>query len=418
MTAGASSRTGRSAKLVPAGRSGRNCPNGRFPVLCRIRTVGSVPNSLASLWAEPAISNAPGRSRRDWFLAGAVALGTVIEVVFRNGLVWPAVAFVFGLALAGAVVLRREHPLEAALFGFGGFVLIDGATALGDRPPFTLYSGAVVLVFAFALFRWGSARDAAIGLGVMAAALAASSIVDYNGVGDIVGGAAVLMFVAVLGASIRYRGTARDQLIEQAQAFERQQMARELHDTVGHHVSAIVVQARAGLVEVDAGSLTGASESLRVIVDEATRTLTEMRSVVGVLRSDTGGNTASAFFTVADIEHLTERSTAITTVVVHTSGDLSGIAPMLVTGIYRVAQESVTNALRHARRSTLIEVAVTAAPTDLMLVVSDDGDGTGDIAQPGYGMAGMGERVGLLGGTFDAGPHPSGGWAVRVALPR
>ena len=64
-----------------------------------IRTVGFVPNSLASLWAEPAISNPPERSRRDDALAAAVAAGTVIEVVFRSDLVWPALGLVFGLAL-------------------------------------------------------------------------------------------------------------------------------------------------------------------------------------------------------------------------------------------------------------------------------------------------------------------------------
>jgi len=376
-----------------------------------------VPNSLASLWAEPAISNPPERSRRDDALAAAVAAGTVIEVVFRSDLVWPALGLVFGFALAGAVVIRRQRPLGVVLFGFGGFAAIDVATLIGGREPFVLHSGSVVLVLAFALFRWGSGRHATAGLVAMAAALASASVVDFNGAQDVVGGASVLLLVAVLGASIRYRRTARDQLIEQAKSNERQQIARELHDTVAHHVSAIAVQARAGLVEVDGLSFTGAAHALQVIADEATRTLTEMRSMVGMLRDDPAG-TMSNMRGPTDIEQLVWRSTADTTVFVRTNSDLADIAPMMAAALYRVAQESVTNALRHARHASRIDVSVETTSSDVTLVVSDDGDATGSGSPAGYGLTGMGERVGLLSGVFAAGPGPSGGWTVRAVLPR
>jgi len=382
-----------------------------------MRTVGFVPNHLASLWAEPAISNPPERSRRDDALAAAVAAGTVIEVVFRSDLVWPALGLVFGFALTGAVVVRRKRPLEVVLFGFGGFAAIDVATLIAGREPFVLHSGSVVLVLAFALFSWGSARHAAAGLAAIAATLVSTSVVDFNCAEDVVGGAAVLLLVAVLGASIRYRRTARDQLIEQAKSYERQQIARELHDTVAHHVSAIAVQAQAGLVEVDARSFTGAANALQVIADEATRTLTEMRSMVGMLRDDPAG-TMSNMRGPTDIAQLASRSTTDTTVVVRTNGDLADIAPMLTAALYRVAQESVTNALRHARHASRIDVSVETTSRDVTLVVSDDGDATGAGSPPGYGLTGMGERVGLLSGVFVAGPAPSGGWTVRAVLPR
>lgn len=375
-------------------------------------------NTLTSLWVEPAIPNPPDRSRRDWMLAGAVALGTVIEVASRTDLVWPVIGLLLGFALAGAVLIRREFPVQVVLFGFCGFAVIDVATIVTDREPFTLYSGAVVLTFAFSLFRWGSARQAAVGLVAMTAAVVSGSVVDYNGAGDVVGGAAVLLLVALLGASIRYRRTVRDQLVERAKSHERQQIARELHDTVAHHVSAISVQARAGLVEVDAHSLTGAAESLRVIADEATRTLTEMRSMVGLLRDDPGGSAAIVHCKMSDLEKIPARSTANTKVVVQTVGDLTDVSPMQATALYRVAQESVTNAQRHARHASLVEVIVTTTPSELMLIIRDDGDGRIASSPPGYGLAGMRERVGLLGGTFEAGPQPSGGWTVRAVLPR
>jgi signal transduction histidine kinase len=83
-----------------------------------------------------------------------------------------------------------------------------------------------------------------------------------------------------------------------------------------------------------------------------------------------------------------------------------------------VAQESVTNARRHAQLATRVEVTVTGRPTDVQLTVSDDGASTTGQGQAGYGLVGMTERVSLLGGTLDAGPAPDGGWRVRAVLPR
>lgn len=372
-------------------------------------------SAAATLWDEPAIDDRPERARRDVVLAALVAIGTTAEVLFRTDLVWPGLALVFGCGLAAAVVVRRQRPLDTVLFAFGGFAAIDVATGLAGADPFVLYSGSVALVFVFTLFRWASARDAAVGLVAMAAALVSSSIVDFNGVGDVVGGAAVLLLVAVLAATIRARRLVRDQLVQQAKADERQQIARELHDTVAHHVSAISVQARAGLVEVDSGSLTGAAGALQVIADEATRTLTEMRSMVGVLRNGQDRGAGSMSWST---EELLARSVPGTTVTVDVSGDLDEVAPMVTAALSRVAQESVTNALRHARQASAIDVRVDLSPSDVTLVVSDDGQASGQSGPPGHGLAGMGERVELLGGDFAAGPTPPGGWTVRAVLPR
>ncbi|BAN04560.1 putative two-component histidine kinase [Ilumatobacter coccineus YM16-304] len=373
---------------------------------------------MTSLWAEPAITERPARSWRDVALAALVALGSLAEAVFRTDLVWPVLGPVFGLALAYAVMVRRQHPLEVVVFGFGGMVVIDVATLIGGRDPFVLYSASVLLVLAFALFRWASATHAALGLIAMAASIASSSVVDYTGAGDIVGGAALLLFVAVLGSSIRYRRATRDQHVERAKSHERQQIARELHDTVAHHVSAISVQARAGLVEVDSGSLTGAAEALQVIADEATRTLTEMRSMVSVLRDDTTSANSDGQPRLAELELLAERSTAGTAVVVRVEGDASDVAPIVASALYRIAQESVTNALRHARNASLVTVALEATSRDVTLTVVDDGDTSSVSARSGYGLIGMSERVALLGGVLHAGPSAPGGWTVRAQLPR
>ena len=97
-----------------------------------------------------------------------------------------------------------------------------------------LYSGAAVLVLVYSLFRWGSGRDIVAGFVVMVIGFAASVLTDYTGLTDMIGGAAILLFAAVLGLAVRYRNAAREQLIERAKLTERELLARELHDTVAH----------------------------------------------------------------------------------------------------------------------------------------------------------------------------------------
>jgi signal transduction histidine kinase len=114
----------------------------------------------------------------------------------------------------------------------------------------------------------------------------------------------VLLFAAALGVSIRYRGTAREQLVEQARFQGREQLARELHDTVAHHVSGIAIQAQAGLILARSSSLRGATEALEVIDREAAQTLAEMRTMVGALRDRQGQPAVAPRRRVADIEGL------------------------------------------------------------------------------------------------------------------
>jgi hypothetical protein len=126
--------------------------------------------------------------------------------------------------LAGA--RSGTHRLMAVASAFGTFAVLDVATFVAGAEPVVVYSGAVVLVLTYSLFRWGAGREAAIGLGVMAIGFTASVITDFTRASDTIGGAAVLLFAAALGVSIRYRGTAREQLVEQAKLHEREQLAK------------------------------------------------------------------------------------------------------------------------------------------------------------------------------------------------
>jgi len=105
---------------------------------------------------------------------------------------------------------------------------------------------------------------------------------------------------------------------------------------------------------------------------------------------------------------------------VRVSGDLAALPAAIDAAVFRIAQEAVTNALRHARNATLIDVRVAGDPSTVSLVVRDDGDpGAADPApEAGFGLTGMVERALLLGGACRAGPCPGRGWAVSATLPR
>ncbi len=376
-------------------------------------------NAVTSLWTEPAVKNPPPRGRRDWMLGALVIVAVTFEMLLRRDLVWRPVALGFGCGLAVAVVLRRNRPLMAVAFAFGTFAVLDVATFAAGAEPVVLYSGAVVLVLAYSLFRWGAGPDAVIGLGIMAGSFSASVITDFTGIADTVGGAAVLLFAAALGGSIRYRGAAREQLVQRARLQEREQLARELHDTVAHHVSAIAIQAQAGLFLARSSSLDGATEALEIIDREAAQTLADMRTMVSALRDREKQPPVAPQHGIADIERLAVNSTGSPRIDVELAGELANLSPALESALYRVAQESVTNAQRHARHATRVEVRVTGNATDVQVTVSDDGSRTAAVQNPaGFGLVGMTERVTLLGGTLTAGPKPDRGWSVRAVLPR
>ena len=211
--------------------------------------------------------------------------------------------------------------------------------------------------------------------------------------------------------------SARLREIDQVKLRERQQLARELHDTVAHHVSAIAIQAQAGRT-VAAARPDAAVRALEVIEEEASRTLAEMRTMVGVLRDGDEPDRAPQRG-VADIERLARDAAHGPRVDVELSGELDALRPSVEAAMYRLAQEAITNATQHARHATRIDVHVAGEEDCVRLTVCDDGDaGSADRSQSGYGLVGMAERAALLGGTLEAGPGPGKGWTVNAVLPR
>jgi signal transduction histidine kinase len=364
-------------------------------------------HALSSLWAEPRPKNAPDPGPRDWALVAALIGWSVVEVVLRRDLAPGPVLLLYALAVIGPLPWRRTHPLVAVAVSFGTLMIVDLVRILTGSHGAPLNSTSAALILTYALFRWGSGREAAIGLGVILLWQPITTVADPMSLAGKVGGYAFFLSAAALGAAIRYRAKIRFRDIDQAKAREREQLARELHDTVAHHVSGIAIQAQA----------ERAIEALAVIEDAATRTLTELRAIVGVLRASQDTEFAPQPG-MAEVEQLATDGQTRPCVEVTLSGQFDDLSPAVGAAIYRLAQESITNARRHARHATQVTVAVTGDANQVRLTIDDDGSAAGGRAPAGYGLVGMRERASLLGGTFHAGPAAERGWRVEAVLPR
>ena len=385
-------------------------------------------NVLRALWAEPRPPGAPARVWRDWVLVGGLLAWSALEVLLRadetyfpygpeTDLVWRPVAVAVTVAVLLPLLWRRTHPFAAAMTAFGIFLVFDLVRIFAGIEEGLLWSVAGILVLPYSLFRWGAGREAGIGLGVILVWLVVTHIAEPPDVGEMVAGYGFFLFSAALGASIRFHAKSRTRDIEQAKLRQRNQLARELHDTVGHHVSAIAIQAQAGRT-LAASDPERALRTLGTIEEAASRTLAEMRAMVSLLREGTVADLAPQP-RLTDLEHLARRAVGPPRVDVQLSGELDDLNPAVEAALYRIAQEAVTNAGRHARGATSIGIEVVGHGKEVHLIVRDDGHPVPTAqASLGYGLVGMSERATLLGGTLRAGPSPGRGWTVEAALPK
>jgi signal transduction histidine kinase len=201
-----------------------------------------------------------------------------------------------------------------------------------------------------------------------------------------------------------------------AVAEERARIARELHDVVGHSVSVMTVQASAvrRLLEPDQDK---EREALLVVEQTGREALAEMRRMVGVLRRP---DEAPALAPQPSLEHIEKlvshtRETGLP-VELRVEGTPVELPGGIDTTAYRVVQEALTNAVKHAR-ATKAEVVVRYRNSTVELTVTDDGRGGGDGGGSGHGLVGMRERVSVYGGELEAGPQAGGGFRLRATLP-
>jgi signal transduction histidine kinase len=372
-----------------------------------------VPGLLRSVWNEPRPPHVPPLSWPDWALVALLVPAAVVEGALRPELPFRTLSVLVTIGLVPLLLWRRSAPLRAVAVGFGVCAVVSVPTDGGPDLNVLVF----MLLLAYSLIRWGSGRQIVAGTAIIAGKLGLSLALGHFGLGDLAAGLIVLTSAGAIGAALRWRSRARERELDQVKLLERERLARDLHDTVAHHVSAMAIRAQAGLATAGTHP-DAAADALRVIEAEASRALAEMRGMVRVLRRDEPAELTPTP-RVGDLEGLADPSRPGPAVDVQISGAVDDLPPAVAAAVYRLAQESVTNARRHARHAKRIEVRVAADDQAVRLRVSDDGEpALGRPAGTGYGLVGMIERAGLLGGTCEAGPGPDRGWTVTAILPR
>ncbi|MDY7103858.1 MAG: histidine kinase [Actinomycetota bacterium] len=371
-----------------------------------------------SVWDEPRAPDPPPIQWWDRALVAVLAVVGLLEGILRPDLPLRPLSTVVGVGATSLLLVRRSRPLLAILVGFGCVLVLDMTRLVTGSDTPGLNAMAFLLLLVYAVCRWGSGREAVIGMVVVYAMATLGIFTEETSIGDAIGGYTIVSLAGALGIAFRYRGRARVRELEQVKLLERERLARDLHDTVAHHVSAMAIRAQAGLATVSTNP-EAAADALRLIEAEAARTLAEMRTMVRALRRDEDAELAPNP-TVADVRALAERNDSGPRVVVEIDGDADGLQPAIGAAVFRVAQEAVTNARRHARDATRVAVHVAVDERVVRVRVSDDGDTAGmrTVPAPGYGLLGMMERTDLLGGTCTAGPDDVRGWTVTAELPR
>lgn len=202
-------------------------------------------------------------------------------------------------------------------------------------------------------------------------------------------------------------------------ADERDRVARELHDVIGHSLSMIAVRAEAA-DRVAEQRPAAAREAVAAIAATARSALDETRRVLAGLRR-TGDIALAPPPDIAAIRSLVEQlaQAEVDATIVIDGCDGQQMPPVTVGGAHRIVQESLTNAVRHGGPGVAIVVTIACRNGALDITVTDDGPGraAGSDTSDGSGLAGMAERAAVLGGTFEAGNHPGGGFAVHAVLP-
>lgn len=374
--------------------------------------------AIRSLWREPRAANNPGKVWWDSWLVAAVVIGAFLEGFLRDDVLGRPLAIALAVGLGFTLLWRRSHPLVVTAIAFGGVTAMNIVALIRSDPTFGLDTMVVILLIPYSIVRWGSGREIVIGLGLILVGFVTGIAVDFTDIGEAIAGFVFATSPILIGATVRYRTDARRRVQEGLVLRERELLARELHDTVAHHVSAIAIQSQVGQT-LAASNVDAPMDALRIIEQEASRTLSEMRAMVGALRQGDQPELAP-LPGIADLERLAKRVGDRAEVLVELSGDLDDVAPAVDAAIFRIAQESITNAIKHAQQATTIKVSVSGEGSAVNVIVRDDGSPTeaGGKFEAGFGLVGMRERAKLLGGTLEAGPAPDRGWMVTAILPK
>jgi signal transduction histidine kinase len=395
--------------------------------------------------------------RHPWLVDGTLAI--VLLIGAANAYIPDAAVLPASLVLAGAVAVRRRFPVSAYTVSLAigtAQVIVGIGNKFTDSPLQPTFADAAILVL---LYTVAAERRRRISLPGLAACVVLffAVVARYNPGGNgprhleffLV--TALLYLLAptsawVLGDSMgtrrAYAATLeeraaraereRDAQAQIAAAAERARIARELHDVIAHNLSVMVAQADGGAYAFDA-TPERSRQALAQIGRTGRQALSEMSSLLGVLRAGPGTETEAAAAPLApapvaaDIEQLVAQAREAGMRVSYTvEGPVRSLPGGLSLAAYRIVQEALTNVRKHAGPDAAAEVTLCFGHDDLLVRVTDDGREPGrtlprygpqKAADIGHGLTGMRERAALYRGTVQAGPRPGGGFAVTVSFP-
>jgi signal transduction histidine kinase len=327
---------------------------------------------------------------------------------------------------------RRRRPLAVFVLVLAGFFLYQA----GQFPP-APQLGLLVGLYSVGAHcdKRTARRTAAIAIPLLTAfTILGVVFTDEVEPLDVIPTVVILVTVVMAGEAVRTRRAharaleeraallerERDEKARRAVEEERQRIARELHDVVAHNVSVMVVQAGAGR-RIAEERPEEATRVFRSIETTGRQALGEMRRLLGVLRQDRGEGAREPQPGLSGLDRLLRQiREAGLPVELAVEGEPRALAPGVDLSAYRIVQEALTNALKHAGPATA-QVLVRYTDDALDIRVSDDGRGASlqsDNGLPqGQGLVGMRERVALFGGDLKAGPRTGGGYEVRARLP-
>ncbi|MFI0448649.1 sensor histidine kinase [Actinomadura sp. 6N118] len=345
----------------------------------------------------------------------------------------PLLFFLIALSAALPLALRQRHPLGAWRIIAVGILF---GTPQVERWMTTPFLPGAAIAAILILYSVAVRCERHITIGVSGISILGTWILASSNAG----GASVVILLPVLaGFVVRQRVVSRQELQEREEAAqrelaeqerrhqateavltERQRIARELHDVVAHHMSMIAIQAEAApykVTELPAETRQDLSEIRATALDA----LTELRRILGVLRQEDGAETAPQPSLDRMDELVAGARGAGLSVTFTETGDRRHVPPGYELTIYRIVQEALSNAMRHAPGSTVVVAIDFAAEALRVSVVNEPPPGSRRPQEPppggGHGLVGMRERAAMLGGELTAGPTLAGGFEVDATLP-
>lgn len=338
----------------------------------------------------------------------------------------PAATYLLLLASSTALLWRRSRPLIVLAATLTASVVWD-VMGLADGPSLAIFAA----LYGVGRYITDNRTSFVAVTGAMVAVVADDLLVEREPVSVVSVSVGLVLAAWYVGRRVKGRGDylalveeraeflQRDRAAQARRAVdeERARIARELHDLVAHRVSMMTVQAGAAQT-VAVRDPERAVRAMKAVEDEGRGALEELREILGVLRADASPQGLTPIHGLAEIPGLVaEMREAGMDVVLSEDGVPDGLPTGVDLAAYRIVQEALTNVVKHAGPTPKAEVRLAGGDQMLAIEVTDRGTGASTLPGSGQGLVGMRERAALLGGTFEAGPRPGGGFRVLARIP-